>query len=146
VTDQASSERALEAALQALRRRDHSTSSLAERLERRGVEPDERAAAVMRLQELGYVDDARFAHARAEALAARGAGDLLIADDLERNGIARELVIDVIGGLEPERARAEAVVRQRGVSLRTARLLASRGFAEECVEAVVAAAADETIG
>jgi regulatory protein len=140
------SERALEIGLRALRRRDHSASSLAERLERRGVTPEHGADAVARLEELGYVDDARFAHARAEMLAARGAGDLLIADDLERNGVARELALDAIGRLEPEVVRAEAVVRARGVSVRTARLLASRGFGEDSVEAVVAGAEEEPIG
>ena len=41
-------------------------------------------------QRAGLVDDQRFAAGRAALLASRGAGDLLIADDLERHGVPAE--------------------------------------------------------
>ncbi len=137
---------ALEVGLRALRMRDHSVASLEERLERRGVDAAERDAAVARLQDLGYVDDERFARGRAAVLAERGAGDLLIAADLERHGISAAIVTDTIGALEPEQGRARAIVARRGASVQTARLLAARGFAEEVVESVVAAVAEDTLG
>jgi SOS response regulatory protein OraA/RecX len=95
---------------------------------------------------MGYVDDARFARARAEALASRGAGDLLIAADLERNGIDRGLAVDAITALPPERERAADVVARRGSSVRTARFLASKGFGEEAIERVVAGLPGDPLG
>jgi regulatory protein len=137
---------ALEAGVRALHAREHSATSLDARLERRGIDADQRAAAVVRLQELGYLDDERFARSRAAALAARGAGDLLITDDLERHGIAAELVEKALAALEPEVDRARAILARRGASARTARLLASKGFGEDVVEGVVAALAEEPLG
>ena len=58
----------------ALSRRDHSAASLAARLERRGITPHERASALETLERAGYVDDLRFAAARASVLAAREPG------------------------------------------------------------------------
>lgn len=107
---------------------------------------EQRAETVARLQELGYVDDARFAHARAEALAARGAGNLLIADDLERHGVSGALAAAAIVELEPERARAVVIVGKRGRGPKTARYLASKGFAEDVVEAAVATPDDQALG
>ncbi len=129
---------ALDAAVRVLRVRDHTAASLDTRLARRGVEVEQRAQAVARLQELGYVDDARFAHARAAALAARGSGNLLIEDDLQRHGVSSELAEEAIAALEPEHERAATIVARRGVGPKTARFLASKGFADDVVEVAVA--------
>ena len=93
-----------------------------------------------RLGRLGYVDDARVARTRAEQLAARGSGDALIRDDLERRGIGGEAIEEALAELEPERERAARVVAQRGRGPRTARYLASRGFGEEAFAALIAPA------
>ena len=85
-------------------------------------------------QRAGLVDDRRFAIQRAEQLASRGSGDLLIGDDLERQGVPPELVRLAIAALEPEAARADAIVAARGTSPKTARYLASRGFSEAALE------------
>jgi regulatory protein len=138
--------RALEAALRALGTRDHSAASLEARLRRRGIAEDDRSTAIARLVELGYVDDLRFALGRARALAERGAGDLLVVHDLECHGITGELVSQAVASLDPEAERARAIVARRGPSAKTARLLASRGFAAETVEAVIAGIAEEAIG
>ena len=137
---------ALEVGLRALRPRDHSVVSLGARLDRRGIGADERNTALERLRELGYLDDDRFARTRASALAERGAGDRLIAADLERHGIPTELVTEAIGTLEPEHDRAQEVVARRGLSPRTARLLAARGFGAEVVESIVAAIVGDGLG
>ena len=144
--DPSPSDEALQVCLRALRVRDHSTASLHARLERRGVAAEERDAAVARLQELGYVDDERFAHGRARALADRGAGDLLVTSDLERHGIAAETIATALASLEPEGERAAVIVARRGATPKTARLLASRGFAEETIERIVAAVAEDAVG
>jgi regulatory protein len=130
---------AVETALQALRHRDRTVAELDARLEERGVGEEARREALNRLERLGYVDDGRFAAARAEQLARRGVGDALIRHDLERRGVEGEVVETALEALEPERDRALRIVAERGRSARTARYLASRGFADEAVEEAVAA-------
>jgi SOS response regulatory protein OraA/RecX len=125
-------------ALRALRHRDLPAGLLEERLERRGVAPAERRATVERLERAGAVDDRRYAHARAAALAARGRGDAAIRHDLEQRGLAAELVEEAIGRLEPEAARAAALADRLGGGIQAARGLARRGFSEESVESSVA--------
>jgi len=134
---------ALGVATRALRRRQRSTQELEERLAERGVAPRERERALATLASSGLVDDERFARARAEALAARGSGDALIRDDLERRGVATDAVEHALAALQPERERAAALVARRGPGPRTARYLAARGFDEDAVaEAVAPEAAD----
>jgi len=65
---------ALEAALAALRRRDHSVHELDERLRHRGFPEAAREGVVRALLRTGLLDDARFAEARALQLAGRGSG------------------------------------------------------------------------
>jgi regulatory protein len=137
---------ALDVAVRALRSRDRSASELAARMDERGVTPAARDDALERLRSLGYVDDARYARSRAAALAARGAGDRLIVDDLERRGVAAELVQDAVALLEPELRRANAVVARRGASMGTVRYLAAKGFGEDVIEGVVAALPGDRLG
>jgi SOS response regulatory protein OraA/RecX len=129
---------ALSAAAGALRYRDHTTASLDARLQRRGVAPVERQSTLATLSRAGILDDARVARERARTLAERGAGDLLIADDLERRGVVAELVDQALGSLDPELVRAKNIVERRGASRRTARFLTGKGFTVETVELVVA--------
>jgi regulatory protein len=142
--------RALATASGALARRDHSTRSLEERLERRGIGPTQRRETIETLERVGYLDDPRFGATRAQALAARGAGDAAIAADLEHHGLEEEVIRDALGTLEPEERRAEQVVSARGLTAATLRHLARRGFAEELVaelaERLVAADAQPPVG
>jgi len=130
---------AVETALRALRFRDRSAAELAARLEQRGVGEAEREQALDTLERIGYVDDQRFARTRAKQLADRGFGDALIRDDLERRGLAADVVEPALGALDPERERAAPIAERRGRSAKTARYLASRGFGEEALEELVAA-------
>lgn len=129
-----------EVALRVLRVREHSVASLDERLAGRGFGDAERAAAMRRLHELGYLDDVRFAQLRAEALCMRGSGNRLIDADLARHGIDRAVREQVLDSLEPEDDRVAAIVGRRGASPRVARLLAGRGFDEDAVGRVIAQA------
>jgi SOS response regulatory protein OraA/RecX len=133
-------------ALRALRARDHTAASLEQRLAARGTSATVRRDTVEAAQRAGLVDDERFAMQRAEQLASRGAGDLLIGDDLERQGVAPDLARLAIGALEPEAHRAGAIVATRGVSPKTARYLASRGFSEAALETLVANLAADGLG
>ena len=135
----------LDLAIRALRFRDCTAAELAARLEQRGVGEAEREQALETLERIGYVNDERFARTRAEQLAERGSGDALIRDDLEQRGIATEAIECALAALVPEAERAAAIVARRGASVRTARLLAARGFGEDAVESVVAWGGDEPI-
>jgi regulatory protein len=115
-------------------------------LERAGFAADEAEGAVQRMRAFGYLDDARFAAGRAETLASRGAGDRKIELDLQRHGVDLELRASALAALEPERARAGRVVERRGATPATARLLASRGFSADAVDAVIADLDADAIG
>lgn len=130
--------RAEDVAVRALSRREHSRASLATRLERAGVGDALRAEVLERAESDGLVDDERFAEHRARQLAERGAGNLLIVDDLVRQGVAEAVARGAVGGLPAEAERAAAIVERRGRSIRTLRHLASRGFSEESLEGLVA--------
>jgi len=125
-------------ALRALRARDHTVASLERRLTDRGAAPGVRRETLEAMQRAGLVDDHRFACGRSSLLATRGAGNDLIADDLERHGVADEDIRAALEALEPEPIRADRIIEERGRTPRTARHLASKGFSEETLEALVA--------
>ena len=129
----------LDLAIRALRFRDRTAAELETRLEQRGVGAAEREHALETLERIGYVNDERFARMRAEQLAERGSGDALIRDDLERRGVAANVVESALAALEPERGRAARIAERRGHSVKTARYLASRGFGEDALDGLVAA-------
>ena len=125
---------ALVVAGRALRRRELSKRGLVERLERAAVAPAAVEDSLAALVRAGLVDDARFAHRRAETLAGRGYGDAAVRHDLERQGVSGTLVEVAIRELEPEIARSRRIVERRGRGPRTARYLAGKGFGEEAVQ------------
>ena len=127
--------RALAEATRALRFRDFSERGLGERLERRGVARAARVETVERLRELGVLDDARLACARAAALAERGLGDAAIRADLERRGVPGELTERALDELDSEAERARQIVAIVGPGPRAARQLLRRGFSEDSIDA-----------
>jgi regulatory protein len=133
-------EDALDRAVRALARRDHSIESLRAKLERAGVSGPAREAAVETLTGAGYLDDERFAGGRAEILSARGYGDDWIRADLEAQGVARDVAEGALAGLEPERERALREARKLEAGPGAARVLQRRGFSEEALEGVSAGA------
>ncbi|HEY7729904.1 MAG TPA: RecX family transcriptional regulator [Gaiellaceae bacterium] len=137
---------ALATAARALRHSDQTRATLTRRLAARGFAPAERAETLAVLARAGVVDDERYAHGRAAALAARGRGNLLIASDLERQGVPPELVRAAIASLEPEPQRAERLLAAQGATPRTLRRLVAQGFGEETLEDLIAATADRAVG
>jgi regulatory protein len=129
---------ALDRSVRALARRDHSAASLRAKLQRAGLSEEAQAEALETLERAGYLDDARFARGRAEQLAVRGYGDDWIRADLEAQGVAAELVVHALAGLEPEATRAARQWSKLSGDVRAARALARRGFAEETLEALLA--------
>lgn len=138
--------RALEVSLSLLRHRDLSTADLDRRLAARGFEEREREEALSTIRRTGVLDDWRYSESRAASLAARGASNALIRHDLDRAGIARELVEDAVEALDPEPDRARRIADRRGPGPRTARYLAGKGFPEETVAEVVATMSHGELG
>jgi len=131
-------ERAVERAVQALSRRDHSVAGLRAKLDRAGLSASAQAAALDRLERAGYLDDVRYAHGRAALLADRGYGDGWIRADLERQGFDRETADSAMAALEAEPERALREVARGSGGTRGLRSLARRGFSEDVLEAVAA--------
>lgn len=106
----------LELALRALGRRERSVAELRRWLAERGVAKDEVETVVVRLEEIGELDDARFARRYAEdKRELSGWGSERIRGALGERGVAAEHIEAALG----EEAEAEQVSR-------AARLLARR--------------------
>jgi SOS response regulatory protein OraA/RecX len=131
-------ERADALAVRALARRERSRTELDERLARAGVREEDRRKTIERATRARLLDDARYAEMRARLVAARGVGDQLVLDDLARHGVDEALAREAVARLEPEAARAAAVIEARGRNAHTLRRLASRGFSEESLEQLIA--------
>ncbi|HVC88471.1 MAG TPA: regulatory protein RecX [Gaiellaceae bacterium] len=129
----------IDIAARALAHRDRSRHELEERLARAGVDERRRADALETLERVGYVDDNRFAAARAAALTERGYGDAAIRHDLTGHGVDSGAVHGAVAGLEPEADRARALVARLGRSAKTGAQLARKGFAEDSIEAALGA-------
>lgn len=103
---------ALDAGLTLLARRPHFRAELRRKLLTRGFEEDEVDAALARLAELGYLDDAALAAREAERLRERrGLGRAGIAAELARKGVERAEVEGALAGdldAELEAARTAA--------------------------------------
>jgi len=130
--------RAERIAVRAVARRDHSRASLTTRLARAGVADRVREEVLERAEAGGLVDDARFAARRAALLAERGAGDLLVLDDLARHGVDETVARAAVEALSPETERAATILDRRGRSVRTVRYLVSRGFSDAALEPLIA--------
>jgi regulatory protein len=124
----------VEIATRALQHRDRSRRDLEERLARAGIDEDRRNDALETLERVGYVDDGRFAGARAGALAGRGYGDEWIRHDLGEHGVAAEAVAAAIESLVPESERAAALVERLGRTPKTGAHLARKGFGQDALE------------
>jgi regulatory protein len=127
----------IEIAAKALQHRDRSRREVEQRLLRAGIDEDRRTDALDTLERVGYVDDERFAGARAGALASRGYGDEWIRHDLIEHGVAAERISEAIAGLEPEAERAAALVERLGRTRKTGAHLARKGFGEDALESAL---------
>jgi regulatory protein len=129
--------RAVGLAARTVARRDVSVRELEDRLARAEVAPSTAVDVVAALQRVGAVDDARFARARAAALAERGYGDAAIGARLESAGVSEGLVREALAELPPESERARALVAREHDRAESVRLLARRGFSADTVEDVL---------
>ena len=125
--------------------RARSRHELSAWLARKGHPAAEVQATLLRLADLGYLDDARFAKDRALALLREGRfGGAAVLQRLKAHGLSDGQAAKALGdasaelGFDPL-AAARAVLEKRGLAgalsakdrAKAARLLHSRGFAEE---------------
>jgi len=109
-------QQALDLAYRYLARRDRTVAEVRLQLEHKRVEPATIQATIAELQELGYLDDARYAERFAED---RRTLDAWGPDRIERKlvalGLDGELIAAALGGREPEQEldAAVAVLRRR---------------------------------
>ncbi len=132
-------------ALGLLARREHSSRELTRKLTARGVDAVEARAAVDKLANAGWQDDARFAEALVRSRAGAGYGPIRIRAELGTHGLDREAVAAAMDGYEGEWAgNARELVRRRfgpGVAedrvlqRKAADFLIRRGFAAAHVRA-----------
>jgi regulatory protein len=127
-------------ALRLLSVRSRSRVELERRLARAGYEPDEVQEAIADLEEVGLVDDERFARELAEAKRRRGMGRRAGLAALRAKGVDREIAEQAVGEVNPEDEadRAYELARARldrlralapGVAYRrTVEYLIRRGF------------------
>ena len=135
----------IEIAARALQHRDRSRQQLDARLTRAGVDDAGRAEALETLERVGYVDDGRYARARATSLAERGYGDQAIRELLGEDGIEPGEAAAALATLSSERERAAALVARLGRSPKTAAHLGRKGFGEDAIEAAVGGEADRVV-
>jgi regulatory protein len=134
---------ATQRALGLLVRREHSRKELGRKLAARGVEPTEAQAAIDKLAEAGWQDDARFAELLVRSRAASGHGPLHVRAELRTHGLDGEAIAAAMDGFDGDwKALARDLVRRRfgaeGVKTlsgqrKVADFLLRRGFAMDQV-------------
>ena len=142
--------RALDKAMDLLALRDHAAGELYAKLCRR-FDPHTAAAAVVRVGELGLLNDAGFARRRAAELLRKRKSRREILQDLAAKGIDRETAADALAALmpadgeeDPDLASARALVERQyarklaeGKTQQVMAALARRGFSHAVIRAAV---------
>lgn len=136
---------ALSYAVKLLAGRDKSELKLRCALEKKGFAPPEIDAAIVRLKAQGYLNEARFAHAKVTEGLRVGRTPLDLRQRLVRDGLP-EPVIDAAltrvvadSGFDPLTAAKALVTKRRLTGLHAARFLAARGFDDDVIRRLVPA-------
>lgn len=98
---------ALDAGLNLLSRRAHSRFEVRRKLGRRGYGEEEVESAVLRLTELGYLNDRDFAEGHVRRRSS-GLGRLALSAELAARGVDRAVADAALGGLDADRQLASA--------------------------------------
>jgi regulatory protein len=147
----ADEEAAFRTGLRILGRRPFAERDLSRRLVLKGHSPEAAAAALVRCEGLGLVDDAKFTLHYVETRSARGRGPLRLRRDLAMLGVSRLIVdrvlADTFGGDLANTPQAEALAQKRLAQLkglskpvqrrRVLAFLARRGFSGAVVSRMV---------
>lgn len=140
-----SREKVLNQAAALLEYQNRSCQALFERLLEKGAEEQDAVCAVARLQELGYLDDARYGALIVRDLTARGYGKGRVRQKLREKKVDEHVIQTLLETYEPDREKLAALAasRLRGKTLdrrelkRTADALFRRGFSWEEIRDVL---------
>ena len=144
--DPASVEAAKKRALWLLDKRDYSRAELLKKLTEKGYAEETAAAAVDRLAELGFVDDARYAPIVVRHSAAKGYGARRVQAELQRRGIPKELWDAAMKEMPAQDESVDKLLRSRmrgaestdrAALKRAADALLRRGYAWDEINAAV---------
>ena len=144
--DPASVEAAKKRALWLLDKRDYSRAELLKKLTEKGYAEETAAAAVDRLAELGFVDDARYAPIVVRHYAAKGYGARRVQAELQRRGIPKELWDAAMEEMPAQDESVDKLLRSRmrgaestdrAALKRAADALLRRGYAWDEINAAV---------
>ena len=138
-------------ALALLVRREHSRKELTRKLVARGIANEDAGAAVGRMTESGWQDDARFACSLARTRAMAGYGPLHIRAELATHDIGQQAIqaaFDALAdaGEDDWKSRARELAERRfalaatatlAVQRKAADFLARRGFDGDTIRAVI---------
>ena len=140
-------------ALGLLVRREHSRRELTRKLTARGVETEAAQAAIDKLVDAGWQDDARFAEQLVRSRAAAGHGPLRIRAELATHGLARDAIATAMDAFDGDwlenacdlvRRRFGAIAADdRALRHKAADLLLRRGFSSDHVRAATRFDPDE---
>jgi regulatory protein len=138
---------ATQRALGLLTRREHSRKELTRKLTSRGMDAAEVEAAVGKLADAGWQNDARFAESLVRSRVGGGYGPLRIRAELATHGLDREVVDRAFNSFDGDWAeQARDLVRRRFGPVvddlawrrKTAGFLIRRGFPADSVRAAIA--------
>ncbi|MEH6421493.1 regulatory protein RecX [Pseudomonas sp. CGJS7] len=125
-------------ALGLLTRREHSRKELTRKLTSRGLDRDEVVAAVDRLTDAGWQNDARFAESLVRARAGNGYGPVHIRAELAMHGLDSQAIAEALLAYEGDwldnarelarRRYGEGYFREPALRRKAADLLLRRGF------------------
>ncbi|MEN9501620.1 MAG: hypothetical protein RI964_905 [Pseudomonadota bacterium] len=134
-------------ALRLLAIREHSRYELAQKLRQRcACDAESLAQLLDKLQEVGYLNDLRYAEAFSRSAIARGRGPQRIAFELSEHGVAKAIISQVLAAVDTDwcvlasEQRAKKFGREIPTEYkeraRQSRFLAARGFYTDTIKAV----------
>jgi regulatory protein len=81
------------------------------KLLQKGCEPENAAKAVKKLEEFNYVNDEKFAKFYAVHLSQKGKGEFAIKAELEKQGIEKSLINDVLETIKTDIESYEQIIK-----------------------------------
>ena len=145
-SDLSSVETAKKRALALLDKRDYSRAELYRKLTEKGCEDVAAESALDRLEELGFVDDARYAPIVVRHYAAKGYGRQRVQRELQRRGIPKALWEEAMAEMPEQDETVDRLLRSRlkgaapddrAALKRAADALVRRGYGWEEINAAV---------
>ncbi len=137
------SSRVVADALALVAKRSYSSKSLYDKLRQKGYEPENAKTAVVRLKELNYINDEKYAKELALYLAKRGKGGFAIKAELEKHSFDKNLINNAVEytkcGKEPYEQIIDMMksrfkkmdLKDKNEVRRTASFFLIRGFSSE---------------